>query len=71
MKMPHRSAGVNLMREIIDRKLASLHEADAYLYEDIITSKPTTSVTLQGRQGKVLNFRACMYLGLTVSDACW
>lgn len=65
------AAGVTLMREIMDVELASIHDAGTYKHERIITSKQAPSITVQGQQGKILNFCANNYLGLSVSDAFW
>lgn len=52
---------------ILDKQICDIKDAGTYKNERVITSPQSTSITVQGSQGNILNFCANNYLGLSVS----
>jgi len=59
------SAGVAAMREILDAELESIREAGTWKHERVITSAQGSQISVAQSQGKILNFCANNYLGLS------
>lgn len=53
-------------RAILSKQISDIREAGTYKNERIITSSQNTSISVKGSQGKILNFCANNYLGLSV-----
>ena len=54
------------MREILDAELESIREAGTWKHERVITSAQGSQISVAQSQGKILNFCANNYLGLSV-----
>ena len=55
------------MKERLEKELDGIRDAGTWKTERVITSKQDVSINVQGSQGKILNFCANNYLGLSVS----
>ena len=55
------------MKERLEKELDGIRDAGTWKTERVITSKQDVSINVQGSQGKILNFSANNYLGLSVS----
>lgn len=62
------AAGAVHMKEILESELQSIREAGTLKIERVITSAQAASIKVAGSQGKILNFCANNYLGLSVSS---
>ena len=51
----------------LEKELNEIRNAGTWKTERIITSRQDVSINVQGSQGKILNFCANNYLGLSVS----
>lgn len=60
------SAASANFRAILSTQISDIREAGTYKNERIITSSQSTSISVQGSHGKILNFCANNYLGLSV-----
>lgn len=54
-------------REHLQTQLDDIEKAGTYKRERIIVSPQATAISVEGSQGKILNFCANNYLGLAVS----
>ncbi|XP_074660825.1 2-amino-3-ketobutyrate coenzyme A ligase, mitochondrial-like [Tubulanus polymorphus] len=59
------SAGSVAMRQILDQELDSIREAGTWKAERVITTRQAAQIQVAGRHGKILNFCANNYLGLS------
>ena len=55
------------MKQRLEKELDGIRDAGTWKTERVITSKQDVSINVQGSQGKILNFCANNYLGLSVS----
>ena len=55
------------MKERLEKELDGIRDAGTWKTERVITSRQDVSINVQGSQGKILNFCANNYLGLSVS----
>lgn len=53
-------------RNILQKQIDDIKSAGTYKNERIITSSQSTTITVKGSQGGILNFCANNYLGLSV-----
>lgn len=61
------STAASALREVLSKQLDSIRAAGTWKVERVITSPQAASITVQERKGKILNFCANNYLGLSVS----
>ena len=61
------TTNVAALRKLIDNELGAITEAGTYKHERIITSRQGAAISVQGGKGRILNFCANNYLGLSVS----
>lgn len=54
-------------RGILQNQIDDIKKAGTYKRERVITSPQATTITVSGSKGKILNFCANNYLGLSVS----
>ena len=54
------------MKQRLEKELDGIRDAGTWKTERVITSKQDVSINVQGSQGKILNFCANNYLGLSV-----
>ncbi|XP_035910424.1 2-amino-3-ketobutyrate coenzyme A ligase, mitochondrial [Anopheles stephensi] len=62
------TAGNSKLRQIIQHQLDDIREAGTYKSERIITTPQATAIGVAGSSGKILNFCANNYLGLSAND---
>ena len=62
----HGSAS-SAIKERLEKELNEIRNAGTWKTERVITSKQDVSIKVHGSQGKILNFCANNYLGLSVS----
>ena len=55
------------LNALLEKELDGIRDAGTWKTERVITSKQDVSINVQGSQGKILNFCANNYLGLSVS----
>lgn len=60
------SVGAQSFRSILQKNIDDIKEAGTYKNERIIESAQDTSIKVFGSNGKILNFCANNYLGLSV-----
>lgn len=60
------SVAANSFRAILNKQIGDIREAGTYKNERVITSPQATSICVKGSNGKILNFCANNYLGLSV-----
>jgi glycine C-acetyltransferase len=58
---------VQQFRSALQSQLEEIEKAGTYKRERVITSPQTTSINVKGSDGKILNFCANNYLGLSVT----
>ncbi|XP_040152399.1 2-amino-3-ketobutyrate coenzyme A ligase, mitochondrial [Anopheles arabiensis] len=61
------TAGNHKLRQIIQHQLDDIREAGTYKSERIITTPQATAIGVEGSTGKILNFCANNYLGLSAN----
>ena len=61
------SQAMKLVNEKLDLELEGIKAAGTWKSERVITSKQDIEINVAGSQGKILNFCANNYLGLSVS----
>ena len=61
------SQAMKLVNEKLDLELEGIKAAGTWKSERVITSKQDIEINVDGSQGKILNFCANNYLGLSVS----
>ena len=61
------SQAMKLVNEKLDLELEGIKAAGTWKNERVITSKQDIEINVDGSQGKILNFCANNYLGLSVS----
>ena len=55
------------VKERLEKELEGIKDAGTWKTERVITSRQDVSIDVQGSKGKILNFCANNYLGLSVS----
>lgn len=60
------SVAANAFRAILNKQIGDIRDAGTYKNERVITSPQATSICVKGSNGKILNFCANNYLGLSV-----
>lgn len=61
------TAASTSFRAILNKQIGDIRDAGTYKNERVITSPQATSICVEGSKGKILNFCANNYLGLSVS----
>ena len=59
------SAALKEVNEKLDKELESIKAAGTWKAERVITSEQNVGISVDGSQGKILNFCANNYLGLS------
>ena len=62
------STALKQVNEKLDNELQEIRNAGTWKAERVITSQQDVGIAVHGSQGKILNFCANNYLGLSVSN---
>lgn len=63
------SSSQAVLRSILSKELSEIRAAGTYKVERVITTPQAAAIQVQEREGKLLNFCANNYLGLSVRDS--